>query len=96
MTDYFDTIQIRYVVPLDVDCAQIEFAFFGRRDDTPEVLGHRARQGPAMLGPAGAITLQGPAALERVQRSATAPGENVVHHQGVLGRRGRSGRDPRV
>jgi anthranilate 1,2-dioxygenase large subunit len=78
VTDYFDAIQIRYVVPLDVDRTQIEFAFFGRRDDSPEVLRHRVRQGPAVLGPAGAITLEDAAALERVQRSAAARGENVV------------------
>jgi len=42
------------------------------------MLHHRIRQGPAVLGPAGAITLEDAAALERVQRSATARGENVV------------------
>ncbi|MDR7484890.1 MAG: Rieske 2Fe-2S domain-containing protein [Armatimonadota bacterium] len=78
VTDYFDTIQLRYVVPLDLDRTLIEFAFFGRQSDPPEVLLHRSRQGPAVLGPAGAITLEDAAALERVQRSAVARGENVV------------------
>ncbi|MDR7521902.1 MAG: aromatic ring-hydroxylating dioxygenase subunit alpha [Armatimonadota bacterium] len=78
VTDYFDTIQLRYVVPLDLDRTLIEFAFFGRQSDPPEVLLHRNRQGPAVLGPAGAITLEDAAALERVQRSAVARGENVV------------------
>ncbi len=33
VTDYFDTIQLRYVVPLALDRTQIEFAFFGRETD---------------------------------------------------------------
>lgn len=78
VTDYFDTIQMRYVVPLALDRTQIEFAFFGRQDDTEEALWHRVRQGPEVLGPAGAITLEDAAALERVQLSAAARGENVV------------------
>ena len=78
VTDYFDTIQLRYVIPLDLDRTQIEFAFFGRTTDTDEALWHRVRQGPEVLGPAGAITLEDAAALERVQLSATARGENVV------------------
>ncbi len=36
------------------------------------------RQGPQVLGPAGAITLEDIAALNRVQASAPARGENVV------------------
>ena len=55
-----------------------EFAFFGRTTDTDKALWHRVRQGPEVLGPAGAITLEDAAALERVQLSATARGENVV------------------
>ncbi|MGQ0569277.1 MAG: aromatic ring-hydroxylating oxygenase subunit alpha, partial [Armatimonadota bacterium] len=78
VTDYFDTIQMRYVVPLDVDRTLIEFTFFGRQSDTEAILNHRVRQGPAVLGPAGAITLEDAAALERVQRSAAARGQNVV------------------
>lgn len=78
VTDYFDTIQLRYVLPLAVDRTQIEFVFFGRQSDTDEVLHHRVRQGPGVLGPAGAITLEDAAALERVQLSASARGENVV------------------
>ncbi|HEY3246849.1 MAG TPA: aromatic ring-hydroxylating dioxygenase subunit alpha [bacterium] len=78
VTDYFDTLQLRYVLPLAVDRTQIEFVFFGRQTDTDEVLEHRVRQGPAVLGPAGAITLEDAAALERVQLSAWARGENVV------------------
>ena len=46
VTDYFDTIQLRYVIPLDLDRTQIEFAFFGRTTDTDEALWHRVRQGP--------------------------------------------------
>ncbi len=78
VTDYFDTIQMRYVVPLDLDRTLIEFAFFARAADAPEEVWHRVRQGPAVLGPAGAITLEDAAALERVQLSAVARGENVV------------------
>jgi len=78
VTDYFDTIQNRYVTPLAVDRTQIEFAFFGRSSDSEEVLHHRVRQGPEVLGPAGAITLEDAAALERIQLSAAARGENVV------------------
>jgi anthranilate 1,2-dioxygenase large subunit len=78
VTDYFDTIQMRYVVPLALDRTQIEFAFFGRQTDTEEAVRHRVRQGPEVLGPAGAITLEDAAALERVQLSAAARGENVV------------------
>jgi anthranilate 1,2-dioxygenase large subunit len=78
VTDYFDTIQMRYVIPLELDRTQIEFAFFGRQNDPEEARLHRVRQGPEVLGPAGAITLEDAAALERVQLSATARGENVV------------------
>ncbi|MBI3975367.1 MAG: Rieske 2Fe-2S domain-containing protein [Armatimonadetes bacterium] len=78
VTDYFDTIQMRYVVPLELDRTMIEFVFFARAEDTEEEVWHRVRQGPAVLGPAGAITLEDAAALERVQLSATARGENVV------------------
>ncbi|HXF81647.1 MAG TPA: aromatic ring-hydroxylating dioxygenase subunit alpha [bacterium] len=78
VTDYFDTIQLRYVVPLDVERTLIEFTFFGRADDAEETLRHRIRQGPQVLGPAGAITLEDIAALNRVQSSAVARGENVV------------------
>lgn len=78
VTDYFDSIQIRYVSPLAIDRTQIEFAFFGRRNESDAVLHHRIRQGPEVLGPAGAITLEDAAALERVQLSAVARGENVV------------------
>ncbi len=78
VTDYFDTIQMRYVTPLAVDRTQIEFAFFGRSSDSEEFLDHRIRQGPEVLGPAGAITLEDAAALERVQLSAAARGENVI------------------
>ncbi len=78
VTDYFDTIQNRYVTPLAVNRTQIEFAFFGRSTDSEEFLHHRVRQGPEVLGPAGAITLEDAAALERIQLSATARGENVV------------------
>lgn len=78
ITDYFDTLQIRYVLPLELDRTLIEFAFYGRAGDTEEEIWHRVRQGPAVLGPAGAITLEDAAALERVQLSASARGENVV------------------
>ncbi len=78
VTDYFDTIQFRYITPLAVDQTLIEFTFFGRKQDSEEVLRHRVRQGPAVLGPAGAITLEDAAALERVQLSAVARGDNVV------------------
>ncbi len=78
VTDYFDTIQLRYVVPLALDRTLIEFTFFGRASDTEEILRHRLRQGPQVLGPAGAITLEDAAALEHVQLSAAARGENVV------------------
>jgi len=78
VTDYFDTLQIRYVLPLALDRTMIEFAFYGRAGDTEEEIWHRVRQGPAVLGPAGAITLEDAAALERVQLSAAARGENVV------------------
>ena len=78
VTDYFDTIQLRYVVPLALDRTLIEFTFFGRASDTEEISLHRLRQGPQVLGPAGAITLEDAAALERVQLSAVARGENVV------------------
>lgn len=78
VTDYFDTIQLRYVVPLEVDRTLIEFTFFGREGDSEETLRHRIRQGPQVLGPAGAITLEDIAALNRVQASAPARGENVV------------------
>lgn len=78
VTDYFDTIQLRYILPLAADRTQIEFVFFGRQSDTDEVRRHRVRQGPGVLGPAGAITLEDAAALERVQLSAAARGENVV------------------
>jgi anthranilate 1,2-dioxygenase large subunit len=78
VTDYFDTIQLRYVIPLAVDQTLIEFTFFARADDPEEVVRHRVRQGPAVLGPAGAITLEDAAALERVQLSSVARGDNVV------------------
>lgn len=78
VTDYFDTLQLRYVVPLEVDRTLIEFTFFGREGDSEETLRHRVRQGPQVLGPAGAITLEDIAALNRVQSSAPARGENVV------------------
>jgi anthranilate 1,2-dioxygenase large subunit len=78
VTDYFDTIQLRYVLPQAVNRTQIEFVFFGRAADSEETLQHRIRQGPGVLGPAGAITLEDAAALERVQLSAAARGENVV------------------
>ncbi len=78
VTDYFDIIQFRYITPLAVDRTLIEFTFFGRQQDSEEVLRHRVRQGPAVLGPAGAITLEDAAALERVQLSAVARGDNVV------------------
>ncbi len=78
VTDYFDTLQIRYVLPLALDRTLIEFAFYARAGDTEEEVWHRVRQGPAVLGPAGAITLEDAAALERVQLSAAARGENVV------------------
>jgi phenylpropionate dioxygenase-like ring-hydroxylating dioxygenase large terminal subunit len=78
VTDYFDTIQLRYVVPLALDRTLIEFTFFGRASDSEEIRLHRLRQGPQVLGPAGAITLEDAAALERVQLSAVARGENVV------------------
>ncbi|HEU4797381.1 MAG TPA: hypothetical protein VFT63_00555, partial [bacterium] len=69
---------MRYVIPLELNRTLIEFVFFGRSTDTEEVLQHRVRQGPEVLGPAGAITLEDAAALERVQLSASARGENVV------------------
>ena len=78
VTDYFDTIQLRYIAPLALDRTLIEFTFFGRASDSEEILHHRLRQGPQVLGPAGAITLEDAAALERVQLSAVARGENVV------------------
>jgi phenylpropionate dioxygenase-like ring-hydroxylating dioxygenase large terminal subunit len=78
VTDYFDTLQIRYVLPLELNRTLIEFAFYARAGDSEEEVWHRVRQGPAVLGPAGAITLEDAAALERVQLSAAARGENVV------------------
>lgn len=78
VTDYFDTLQLRYVLPLAVDQTLIEFTFFARADDPEEVVQHRVRQGPAVLGPAGAITLEDAAALARVQMSSLARGDNVV------------------
>jgi anthranilate 1,2-dioxygenase large subunit len=78
LTDYFDTIQLRYIVPLAPDMTRVELAFFGKEGDSDEVKRHRVRQGPAVLGPSGAITLEDAAALERVQLSAAARGESVV------------------
>lgn len=80
-----DVIQLRYVRPAGVDAIEIEFANFGMRGDSEELLEHRVHQAN-LLGPAGVVTLEDGCALERVQWSASAGGTNVVLKGALPGR----------
>src|SRR5207302_4330019 len=53
VTDYFDTIQLRYVIPLELSRTQIEFAFFGRTTDTEERSGTVCARAPKCSDPRG-------------------------------------------
>jgi phenylpropionate dioxygenase-like ring-hydroxylating dioxygenase large terminal subunit len=77
MCNQLDVIQLRYVTPIAPDRTIVEFANFGKSSDTPELREHRLRQAH-LLGPSGVITIEDGCALEKVQMSCAAGGENFV------------------
>lgn len=73
-----DTIALRYAIPRGVDRTELQFAYFGRKGESEEVLQHRMAQASNLWGPTGFVSVEDAAVLGRMQRGAAARGDNVV------------------
>lgn len=85
MCHQLDVLQLRYVRPISPTETEIEFANFAHEGESEELVAHRVRQAN-LLGPVGLINLEDGCALERVQWSASAGGDNYVLKGAIPGR----------
>lgn len=74
---HLDSIGLRFVNPAGVDKTELHFAYFGREDDSEEMLRHRARQSSNLLGPCGLVSMEDAAVFQRLHIGSHAPGAQI-------------------
>jgi phenylpropionate dioxygenase-like ring-hydroxylating dioxygenase large terminal subunit len=71
---HLDVITVRYALPLSADETEVHYAYFGREDDSAELLRHRVRQASNLLGPSGLVSLEDGAVFNRLHEGARSGG----------------------
>ncbi len=74
---HLDTIGLRFVNPSALDRTDIHYAYFGREDDSEEMLRHRVRQSSNFLGPCGLVSMEDAAVFQRLHVGSHTPGMQV-------------------
>jgi len=82
LTRHLDAINIRFANSTAVDSTEVHYAFFARRDDSPELFRQRVRQSSNLLGPCGMVSMEDAAIFHRVHIGSGAPG-NAIFVKGV-------------
>lgn len=82
LTRHLDSINMRFANAKSVDETEVHYAYFGRLDDTPEMLRQRIRQSSNLLGPCGLVSMEDAAVFHRLHIGSHTPG-STTFLQGV-------------